>query len=148
MVRGDNQTGFHSWRLVPGERFIIIAECGLSLSKPECRSLRQAQGAFTFNRVSNPMPIYEYLCQACQNRVGIQQSYAEYGVKKVACPLCGSKNLKRLINRVRIAKSEDQRLEAMADPSMFGDVDENDPKSVARAMKKMGQNLGEDLPPE
>src|SRR5689334_8063839 len=59
------------------------------------------------------MPVYEYLCQACQNRVGIRQSYAEYGVKKVACPLCGSKDLKRLINRVRIAKSEDQRLEAM-----------------------------------
>jgi putative FmdB family regulatory protein len=94
------------------------------------------------------MPLYEYLCQACQNRVGIQQSYAEYGVKKVACPLCGSKNLKRLINRVRIAKSEDQRLEEMSDPSMFGDVDENDPKSVARAMKKMGQSMGEDLPPE
>ncbi len=94
------------------------------------------------------MPVYEYLCQACKNRVGIQQSYAEYGVKKVACPVCGSKDLKRLINRVRIAKSEDQRLEEMSDPSMFGDVDENDPKSVARAMKKMGQSMGEDLPPE
>lgn len=94
------------------------------------------------------MPVYEYLCQACKNRVGIRQSYAEYGVKKVACPLCGSKDLKRLINRVRIAKSEDQRLDEMSDPSMFGDVDENDPKSVARAMKKMGQSMGEDLPPE
>jgi len=94
------------------------------------------------------MPVYEYLCQACSNRVGVRQSYAEYGVKKVACPLCGSRNLKRLINRVRVAKSEDQRLEAMADPAVFGDVDENDPKSVARAMKKMGQSMGEDLPPE
>jgi putative FmdB family regulatory protein len=94
------------------------------------------------------MPVYEYFCQSCQNRVGIRQSYAEYGVKKVACPLCGSKDLKRMINRVRIAKSEDQRLEEMSDPSMFGDVDENDPKSVARAMKKMGQSMGEDLPPE
>jgi putative FmdB family regulatory protein len=94
------------------------------------------------------MPVYDYLCQSCKNRVGIRQSYAEYGVKKVVCPLCGSKDLKRLINRVRVAKSEDQRLEEMSDPSMFGDVDENDPKSVARAMKKMGQSMGEDLPPE
>jgi hypothetical protein len=36
----------------------------------------------------------------------------------------------------------------MSDPSFFGDVDENDPKSLARAMKKMGQEMGEDLPPE
>jgi putative FmdB family regulatory protein len=94
------------------------------------------------------MPLYDYRCQDCKNRVSIQQSYAEYGVKPVACPVCGSKALTRLINRVRIAKSEDRRLDDMSDPSFFGDVDENDPKSLARAMKKMGSEMGEDLPPE
>ena len=94
------------------------------------------------------MPIYDYRCQSCQNRVGIRLSYAEYSKQKVTCPICGSKELKRLINRVRVAKSEDQRLEDMSDPSFLGDVDENDPKSMARAMKKMGQQMGEDLPPE
>ena len=82
------------------------------------------------------MPVYEYRCGNCQQRVGIFQTYAEYGKKKVACPNCGSKNLSRLISRVRIAKSEDARLEAMSDPSSFGDVDENDPKSMAKFMKK------------
>jgi putative FmdB family regulatory protein len=94
------------------------------------------------------MPLYDYHCQACQNRVSLRLSYAEYGVKKVACPVCGSKDLKRLIGRVRVAKSEDRRLDDMSDPSFFGDVDENDPKSIARAMKKMGREMGEDLPPE
>lgn len=94
------------------------------------------------------MPNYDYRCQSCQNRVSIYQSYADYGVKPVACPLCGSGQLKRIIGRVRIAKSEDRRLEDMSDPSFLGDVDENDPKSLARAMKKMGQEMGEDLPPE
>ena len=94
------------------------------------------------------MPIYEYRCQSCQNRVGIRLSYAEYGKKKVVCPVCGGKNLKRLVGRVRVAKSEDQRLDDLSDPSAFGDMDENDPKSMARAMKKMGQAMGEDLPPE
>jgi hypothetical protein len=75
-------------------------------------------------------------------------SYAEYGVKKVACPVCGGKDLKRLIGRVRVAKSEDQRMDAMSDPSFLSGVDENDPKSIARAMKKMGQEMGEELPPE
>ena len=94
------------------------------------------------------MPNYDYRCQSCKNRVTIYQSYADYGVKPVACPLCGSNQLTRVIGRVRIAKSEDRRLDDMADPSFLGDVDENDPKSLARAMKKMGQEMGEDLPPE
>lgn len=94
------------------------------------------------------MPIYEYHCQSCQNRVGVQLSYAEYGVKAVVCPVCGSRELKRLIGRVRVAKSDDQRLDSMSDPSFLSGVDENDPKSIARAMKKMGQEMGEDLPPE
>ncbi|HLE28663.1 MAG TPA: zinc ribbon domain-containing protein [Anaerolineales bacterium] len=94
------------------------------------------------------MPVYEYRCQSCQNRVGVRMSYAEYGVKPPVCPMCGGKNLKRLIGRVRIAKSEDRRLEDMSDPSLFGDVDENDPKSIGRALKKMGREMGEDLPPE
>lgn len=94
------------------------------------------------------MPIYEYVCLSCQKKVGVYQTYAEYGVKKAACPLCGSARLKRRIGRVRVAKSEERRLDDMAEPSFFGDVDENDPKSIARAMKKMGREMGEDLPPE
>ena len=94
------------------------------------------------------MPVYDYRCQTCHNRVSIRQSYAEYGVQPVQCPLCGSQALSRLIGRVRIAKSEDRRLDDMSDPAFLGDVDENDPKSLARAMRKMGQEMGEDLPPE
>jgi putative FmdB family regulatory protein len=94
------------------------------------------------------MPIYDYRCSSCQNRVGIRMSYAEYGKKKLVCPVCGGKDLRRVIGRVRVAKSEDRRLDDMSDPSFFGDVDENDPKSMARALKKMGREMGEDLPPE
>ena len=94
------------------------------------------------------MPIYEFRCQNCHNRVGIQMSYAEYGSKAVACPVCGSVKLSRLIGRVRIAKSEDRRMDDLSDPAFLGDMDENDPKSLARAMKKMGAEMGEDLPPE
>lgn len=45
-------------------------------------------------------------------------------------------------------RSEESRLESMADPSGWGDFDENDPKSMARMMKKMGTEMGEDLGPE
>ncbi len=45
-------------------------------------------------------------------------------------------------------RSEESRMESMADPSGWGDLDENDPKSMARMMKKMGTEMGEDLGPE
>jgi len=46
---------------------------------------------------------------------------------------------------VAVIRSEESRLESMADPSKFGDLDENDPRSIGRWMKRMGQELGEDL---
>jgi hypothetical protein len=35
-------------------------------------------------------------------------------------------------------------MESLADPSKWGDLDERDPKSMAKWMKKMGKELGED----
>ena len=45
-------------------------------------------------------------------------------------------------------RSEESRLENMADPTSWGDFDENNPKSMARMMKKMGNEMSEDLGPE
>jgi hypothetical protein len=49
------------------------------------------------------------------------------------------------MSRFARLRSEDDRLDALADPGSFGDLDENDPKSVARWAKKMGKELGEDV---
>jgi len=49
------------------------------------------------------------------------------------------------MSRFATVKSEDARLDALADSSSFGDLDENDPASVARFMKKMGKEFGDDL---
>jgi hypothetical protein len=35
-------------------------------------------------------------------------------------------------------------MESLADPSKWGDLDEKDPKSMAKWVKKMGKELGED----
>jgi hypothetical protein len=45
-------------------------------------------------------------------------------------------------------RSEDSRLDSLADPDDWGDIDENDPRSVARAMRRMGDEMGEELPDE
>jgi putative FmdB family regulatory protein len=94
------------------------------------------------------MPIYEYRCLDCRKRASVFQSYEDYGRGAVTCPHCGSANLKRLISRVRVMRSEDSRLDSLADPDDWGDIDENDPRSVARAMRRMGDEMGEELPGE
>jgi hypothetical protein len=49
------------------------------------------------------------------------------------------------MSRFATVKSEDARLESLSDPASFGDLDENDPASVARFTKRMGEEMGEDL---
>ena len=42
-------------------------------------------------------------------------------------------------------RSEENRMESLADPSKWSDLDEKDPKSMARWMKRMGKEMGEDM---
>jgi putative FmdB family regulatory protein len=90
------------------------------------------------------MPIYEYECDGCRRRVSLlvlRPSAAEPPI----CPRCGSSALSRVMSRFATVKSEDARLDALADSASLGDLDENNPASVARFMKKMGRELGDDL---
>jgi len=95
------------------------------------------------------MPIYEYRCTNCQRRTSIYwKSYKDAGSESPACPRCGAQALVRTISRVAVLRSEESRLDDLADPSTFSGLDEDDPKSIARWMRKMGQEVGEDLGPE
>jgi len=64
---------------------------------------------------------------------------------KAACRYCGSEKVEQLFSRFASPKSEESRLESLADPSNLSGLDENDPGSVARWMKKMGREMGEDF---
>ena len=90
------------------------------------------------------MPIYEYECADCRRRVSLLIRSMSAAAAP-ACPRCGGTALTRVMSRFSTPKSEDARLESMADAGSFGDVDENDPASVARFMKKMGREMGDDL---
>lgn len=72
-------------------------------------------------------------------------TYAEYDSSRPACPNCGSDQLQRLISRVRVAKSEESRLESLADSSALSGLDEDDPRALGRLMRQMGSEMGEDL---
>ena len=93
------------------------------------------------------MPTYDYTCSACRKRFDVFLTYQEYGVKPVNCPHCGSSKIKRRAPRVRVLKSEESRLAQMADPAMLSRIDE-DPKALGQMMRKMGSEMGEELPAE
>lgn len=95
------------------------------------------------------MPIYEYRCSDCRKRVTVYwRSFSEVETARPCCPACGGEDLIRLISRVAVLRSEDSRLEDLADPSSLAGLDEDDPKSMARWMRKMSREMGEDLGPE
>jgi hypothetical protein len=52
------------------------------------------------------------------------------------------------MSRVRAIRSEESRLDSLADDSALAGLDENDPKSMGRWMRKMAAETGEEMPPE
>ena len=90
------------------------------------------------------MPIYEYRCRDCRRRSQILTLRVSEKVDEV-CQHCGGRNLDRLPSRFAMPRSEESRLDSLADPSSFSDVDENDPRSVARWMRRMGREMGEEM---
>ena len=90
------------------------------------------------------MPIYEYRCGAC----GRVSSFLLLRISEEVdpfCKACGSRDVSRIISRVAVLKTEEQRMERLLDPSRFSDLDENDPASIERAMKRMGRELGDEM---
>lgn len=76
------------------------------------------------------MPIYEYRCQGCGERVSIRHGINDDS--KPSCPLCHSENLLRLISRVFVVKSAQDRTR---------DLSWVDKDFSRRIKKKAGGNL-------
>jgi len=91
------------------------------------------------------MPFYEFRCQDCGRVARLFMSFAEYDTAVPVCPHCHSRNLKRRIGRVAVAKSEDTRMDAMMDDSALAGLDEDDPRAICQFMRKMGREMGEDM---
>jgi putative FmdB family regulatory protein len=89
------------------------------------------------------MPIYEYRCADCRKKTTVVTLSVGAAVEPV-CHHCGGRSLTKLVSRVAVRRSEESRMESLADPSSLSGLDESDPKSVARWMKKMGREMGEE----
>jgi len=94
------------------------------------------------------MPTYDFVCNSCNQRFDVFLTFNEYGKKTVTCTHCGSKDVRRRMTRVRIAKSEESRMDSMADEFSGLEGLENDPQAMGKMMRKMGKEMGEEVPPE
>ncbi|HLO31661.1 MAG TPA: zinc ribbon domain-containing protein [Anaerolineales bacterium] len=94
------------------------------------------------------MPTYDFTCNHCNQRFDVFLTFSEYGKKAVTCTHCGSQDVRRRMTKVRIAKSEDSRMDSMADDFSGFEGLENDPKAMGQMMRKMGKEMGEEMPAE
>lgn len=94
------------------------------------------------------MPTYDFICNSCSQRFDVFLTYADYGRVPVHCSHCDSADVRRRMTKVRIAKSEEGRMESLADNlGGFEGLEEN-PAELGRMMKRMGREMGEELPAE
>jgi len=90
------------------------------------------------------MPIYEYRCEDC-GKISEFLILRSKDLSTLQCRRCKSKKMSRVLSKVRVIRSEESRIESLADPSKWGDLDEKDPRSMARMMKRMGKEFGEEM---
>jgi putative FmdB family regulatory protein len=93
------------------------------------------------------MPNYEFRCIDCNHFFEVFQTYQEYGSTSISCPKCGSEGINRIIKPVRVARSEEDRFESIADPDQLTGL-EDDPQALGQMMRRMSRELGEDMGPE
>ena len=92
------------------------------------------------------VPSYDFRCKDCRHSFTVTvNSVQDIESASPRCPKCQSRDLSRLIRRVRLMTSDDARIERLADPSRLSGLDENDPRGMARMMRDMAQESGEDL---
>jgi putative FmdB family regulatory protein len=114
------------------------------------------------------MPIYEYLCPTC-NRVFSFFARSTAPAKEPTCPKCGSSKMRKQVSRFAFVRSGSKAQSEESGGSPAGDdpmddprveremmrlmadaehMDENDPRQLARFMRRMTELTGESTDPE
>ena len=93
------------------------------------------------------MPVYEYRCTQCRHKTALFVR-APSTPAAPACERCGSDKLSRLFSTFAVHRSSAGSSEDLDDDGAFGDMDESDPRAMARMMRGMGNEMGEELGPE
>ena len=96
------------------------------------------------------MPIYEYRCADCQKKVSVFfRSFSVVDQEQPRCPVCQGTRLTKMVSKVRVIRGAPSADSGDGlDDSMLDDLNENDPRSLGRMMRRMADETGEDLGPE
>lgn len=89
------------------------------------------------------MPIYEYRCPACRKRSSVFVRNIAAAPETATCEHCGAPGATRVFSRVAVHRGEEGALD-FAERGL-GDVDESDPRSVAKWVRRMSTEMGEPL---
>lgn len=89
------------------------------------------------------MPVFEFRCRQCRVKfatlVGMTADSSE-----VVCPSCGSKEADKLVSRFIRGKSEDARIDEMADKlEQYGEPEGN--AQMRDMVREMGKAVDEDM---
>ncbi len=85
------------------------------------------------------MPLFEYRCRACEKRFTFLTGVVA-NESAPTCPQCHSADLAKIMSRFSRGRSDDARLDAVADSLESQDFD--DPKALRRFAREMGQQMG------
>ena len=87
------------------------------------------------------MPLYEYLCKACQNRYSEILSIKESD-DTPPCPCCGSEEVQKLVSSVSVVRSARHKAEDRS--KALTEDDPTKPQEVAKHFRDHGSRSGED----
>ena len=92
------------------------------------------------------MPIYEYCCSDCKRKFSALIGMVAESDDE-SCPNCGSKNTARLVSRFVRGRTEDDRVDEMADElEAMGEPDS--PAAMRGMVREMGKAMDEDMADE
>ena len=85
------------------------------------------------------MPLFEFACAACDRQFTFLSGVIAAN-DEPQCPRCGSRDLRKLISRVGRGRSDDARMDALAERLESQDMD--DAATVRRMAREMGREMG------
>jgi putative FmdB family regulatory protein len=89
------------------------------------------------------VPVYEYRCLACGKKFAVLVGMTAEQDDE-ACPHCGAARSERLVSRVAKVRTEDGRIDEMAD-RLEGMGEPESPGEMREMVKEMGRAMDEDL---
>ena len=85
------------------------------------------------------MPLYEYECRACGKQFTFLSGVVSAGKSEAQCPRCASADLKKLMSRVARGRSDDEKLDAVAEKMETRNLD--DAGSMRQFAREMSREI-------